>query len=285
MTVSYIPAVRAPRPPEPDDLAVFVVGADVMTDAVADRPEKCPSSDGLPRLGTLPDGAEPVPLGSVDGRPVWLVDLTGAAGERPDPQAMTIRPWTYFTTHPDQAVTQLVARALQVAHFRRGRVFCGVCATRMVDVAGQPARTCPACGRFEWPAPITVALVAVWRAGADGRRELLLARHTYGHRDFWALVGGYLDPAENLEDTARREVAEEVGLDVDEITYVGSEGWGTRAPGVLLTVFTARCADPQAAPAVDGREISAARFFPLDELPGELPPAESIARRVIDSLR
>ena len=79
--------------------------------------------------------------------------------------------------------------------------------------------------------------------------------------------------------------AEEVGLDVDEVTYVGSEGWGSRAPGVLLTVFTARCADPQADPAVDGQEISAARFFPVDELPEDLPPAESIARRVIDSLR
>ncbi|GAA1794507.1 NAD(+) diphosphatase [Luedemannella flava] len=273
MTVSYIPAVRAPRPPDPDDLAVFVVGTDVMTDA-----------DGLPRLGAVPDGVEPIHLGSVDGRPAWLVDLTGAAGDRPDPEHMTVRPWAWFTAHPDPAVTQLAARALQVANFRRGRVFCGACGTRMVDAAALPARTCPSCGRFEWPAPIAVALVAVWRTGADGRRELLLARHSYAHRDFWALVGGYLDPAESLEDTARREVAEEVGLDVDQVTYVGSEGWGARAPGVLLTVFTARCADPQAAPVVQEQEIAEARFFPVDELPAELPPT-SIARRVIDSMR
>lgn len=273
MTVSYIPAVLAPRPPEPDDLAVFVIGTDVITDG-----------DGLPRLGALPADADPVPLGSVDGRPVWLVDLTGAAGERPDPENTVFKPWAWFSVHPDPALTQLVARAIQVAHFRRGRVFCGVCATRMVDSPGQPARVCPNCGRFEWPAPITVALVAVWRPGAGGRRELLLAKHTYGHRDFWALVGGYLDPAENLEDTARREVAEEVGLEVTDVTYVGSEGWGARAPGVLLTVFTARSVDPQAEPMGDGREIAEARFFPLDELPADLPPA-SIARRVIESMR
>ena len=280
MTVSYIPAVRAPRPPEADDLAVFVLGTDVLSE-----PDGAHGIE-LPRLGTVPDGLDPVPLGSVDGRPVWLVDLTGSAGDRPDPQRPVVRSWAAFTAYPDPAITQLVARAVQVAHFRRGRVFCGVCASRMVDAVGrQPARTCPTCGRFEWPAPITVALVAVWRTGADGRRELLLARHTYGHRDFWALVGGYLDPAENLEDTARREVAEEVGLDVDEVTYWGSEGWGTRAPGVLLTVFTARSADPRAMPLVDGNEIATARFFPVDELPAELPPEPSIARRVIDSLR
>ena len=67
MTVSYIPAVRAPRPPEPDDLAVLVVGTDVLT-----------GPHGLPRLGTLPDGVEPsVFTGSIDDLPVVQLAVAG----------------------------------------------------------------------------------------------------------------------------------------------------------------------------------------------------------------
>jgi NAD+ diphosphatase len=154
----------------------------------------------------------------------------------------------------------------------------------MADVAGLPARKCPACDQFEWASPLVAAIVVVWRPGADGRREALLVRHTYRHQDTWALVGGLLDPAETLEQTARREVAEEVGLEVGELTYGGSEHWGLNGPDMLLCVFTAEVLDPLAEPRPDAREIAEARFFPVDALPESRIPDHTITGRLLTSL-
>ena len=171
-----------------------------------------------------------------------------------------------------------------MTEFRRSRRFCGACTAEMIDAPGLPARRCPACDQFEWASPIAAALVVVWRR-AGGRREALLVRHTYQHQDTWALVGGLLDPAETVEQTARREVGEEVGLEVGELTYVGSEHWGLNGPNMLLSVFTAEVLDARAEPRVDGREIAEARFFPVDALPANRIPDYPITGRALVHLR
>jgi NADH pyrophosphatase NudC (nudix superfamily) len=66
---------------------------------------------------------------------------------------------------------------------------------------------------------------------------------------------------------------------------VGSQAWGFSGPDVLLLVFTGRAVDPDGVPVVDGHELARAHWFPLTDLPPNLPLAPSIARTVIDSLR
>jgi NAD+ diphosphatase len=122
-------------------------------------------------------------------------------------------------------------------------------------------------------------------ANGSRRREALLVRHTYQYQDTWMLVGGLLDPGETLEEAARREVREEVALEVGVPTYVGNEHWGMRGPNILLAAFTAEVLDPRAEPVIDGHEIAEARFFPLDALPENRIPDFTLAGRVLLSLR
>ena len=98
----------------------------------------------------------------------------------------------------------------------------------------------------------------------------------------WALVAGFVEAGESLEDAAHREVGEEVGLALREVAYFGSQPWAMSGPGVLLAGFLP-AARPHAEPVVDGRELAQARWFPLDALPAELPPAYSISRWLIDA--
>jgi NAD+ diphosphatase len=93
-----------------------------------------------------------------------------------------------------------------------------------------------------------------------------------------------VDPAETFEQAAAREVTEEVGLAVTDLTYYGSEAWGLSGPDVLLAVFTARSVDPTAEPVVDGHALAESRFFPIDALPDGVPPAHLIAARVLADL-
>jgi NAD+ diphosphatase len=95
------------------------------------------------------------------------------------------------------------------------------------------ARRCGACGQFEYIKAQPVALVAIWRRAPSGGAEVLLARHTYGATQYWALVGGYLDAAESLEDAAIREAAEEVGLGLTDVRYYGTARVRHAGPSVM----------------------------------------------------
>lgn len=96
--------------------------------------------------------------------------------------------------------------------------------------------------------------------------EVLLLRHSYG-APVWALPGGGLGPREEAEAAARREVHEELGLALDEVTRVAVIEEVISGSPHTAHVFAAMIADP---PRPDGREIIKARFFAPDDLPPDL---------------
>ena len=114
--------------------------------------------------------------------------------------------------------------------------------------------------------------------------ELLLVRHAQGPTQLWALVAGFVEAGESLEAAVHREVAEEVGLTLRRPAYVDSQPWALTGPGTLLAGFTAEVTDPAAEPVADGTELTEARWFPVDALPAELPPAYSLSRWLIDAV-
>jgi NAD+ diphosphatase len=266
----YRPALRATAEPATDHWCAAVSDRDLVV---------APGSAGwaLPRLGDLPTGLAnaPVPLGTLDGTPVWGVSLDTV------PAGLVAIGWLECLGQPSPDLTRLAARAIQVMAWRAGHRYCGACRTELVDLDGQAGRRCPGCRRTAYIKAQPVALVAVWRA-TDAGREVLLARHTYGGtRGIWAIIGGFVDPAETLEEAARREVAEEVGLEVTDLVYVGSEPWGMSGPDVLLVGFTGRAVDPAAPPMVDGHELAEARYFPTDQVPVADRPRPALIARLV----
>jgi NAD+ diphosphatase len=91
-------------------------------------------------------------------------------------------------------------------------------------------------------------------------------------------LAGFVEAGETVEDCVRREVREEVGVEVGSLTYFGSQSWPF--PHSLMVAFTAEYAGGDIV--LDDDEIVEARWFAADALP-QVPASVSIARRLIDA--
>ncbi|MGW4467985.1 NAD(+) diphosphatase [Micromonospora sp. NPDC004704] len=267
----FVPGAAADVPADPADLCLVVADGKLLVDA----------EGGFPRCADLPTDAAPIPLGTLDGVRVWVT-----ARDTADGSPGTWLGWRDLAGGLAEPLAALAGRALQVVTWRRTHRYCGACTAELADVPGETARRCPACKLYVPMQLSPAVLVAIRRPGPPGAPEqLLLVRHSYGPTDTWALVAGFVEAGETLEQAVHREVTEEVGLRVDRLTYFGSQPWAMSGPGVVLTGYTAYAADPAAEPVVDGRELTEARWFPLDALPEPLPPTYSISRWLIEHVR
>ncbi|TFV76180.1 NAD(+) diphosphatase [Blastococcus sp. CT_GayMR19] len=117
----------------------------------------------------------------------------------------------------------------------------------------------------------------------DGDR-VVLGRQAAWPPGRFSILAGFVEPGESAEAAVVREVAEEVGLRVADVRYVGSQPWPF--PQSLMLGFVARIeGDDTLQP--DPSEIEEARWFTREELrtgngPRALPPPVSIARHIID---
>jgi ADP-ribose pyrophosphatase YjhB (NUDIX family) len=114
-----------------------------------------------------------------------------------------------------------------------------------------------------------VALVFIEQDGS-----LLLAKQRYG-RCYWSLPGGTMEPGEPIDETARREVKEETGLDIRVGRLVGL--YSKPGEAALAVCFAGEVVGGTLRP---GHEISQCRFFPYDALPG--PVREHMHQRLED---
>ena len=131
---------------------------------------------------------------------------------------------------------------------------------------------CPNCGREVYPAISTAILVLVRK----GDSILLVHARNFKGR-FNSLVAGFLETGETLEECVAREVKEETGLDVKNITYFGNQPWPY--PSGLMVGFIADYAGGEIT--LQDEELSSGDFYTRDHLP-ELPRKLSLARKMID---
>ena len=103
------------------------------------------------------------------------------------------------------------------------------------DKAGERAKECPACGLVAYPRVSPAMMVLVTRG-----RELLLARAHRFPPGMYSALAGFVEPGETIEDCIRREVREEVGVEVDEPVYFASQSWAF--PHSLMIAYTAEYA-------------------------------------------
>ena len=118
----------------------------------------------------------------------------------------------------------------------------------------------------------------------DGGDRVVLGRQAAWPPGRFSILAGFVEPGESAEAAVVREVAEEVGLRVTDVRYVGSQPWPF--PQSLMLGFVARVeGDDTVQP--DPSEIEEARWFTRAELasgegPRALPPPVSIARHILD---
>jgi NAD+ diphosphatase len=173
----------------------------------------------------------------------------------------------------DDPMFALAGRAIQIMDWDRSHQFCGRCGTPTVHKAGERARECPSCGQTHYPR-IAPAVMALIRRGD----ELLLGRSPHFPPGMYSALAGFVEPGESLEQCLKREVKEEVGVEVANLRYFSSQPWPF--PHSLMIAFDCDYAGGDITPAPG--EIEAAGWFSPDNLP-VLPNRISIARRLIDA--
>lgn len=97
----------------------------------------------------------------------------------------------------------------------------------------------------------------------NGEGEVLLIKHSYGPKA-WGLPGGGMKAGEDPEKCAKRELFEEVGLELKELQPLGILQETLSGSPHTSHVFTAQVPET---PVPDGREVLEARFFPANALP------------------
>jgi NAD+ diphosphatase len=107
--------------------------------------------------------------------------------------------------------------------------------------------------------------------------EVLLARAPRFPPGMYSVLAGFVEPGESLEETVAREVREEVGIEIKDIRYFGSQPWPF--PNSLMIGFTATYANGEIV--VQLEELTDAAWFHKHNLP-KVPPKPSIARKLLD---
>lgn len=169
---------------------------------------------------------------------------------------------------------QLAAKTQELQNFRGANQYCSLCGGRMRDASDISLR-CEECGREIWPALSPAIVVLVTRD--EGREALLVHAANFKRKDVHALVAGFVETGETLEQCVAREIKEETSLEVCDIRYAGSQSWPF--PSQMMIGFTARYAGGELY-AADG-ELTSLGWFTRDNLP-ELPSPPSLSRRIID---
>lgn len=176
----------------------------------------------------------------------------------------------------------LLAYARGMVHWHRRHIFCGRCGSETSSTEGGHVRRCSGdeCAILHFPRTDPAIIVLV----TSGEACLLGRQAAWPERVFSALAG-FVEPGESLSEAVAREVKEETGVTVTEVTYHSSQPWPF--PSSLMLGFTATALRSE--PQVDENELQDARWFGREELRDQvasgrvrLPRPVSIARRLIE---
>lgn len=205
------------------------------------EPFRFPSFSGLPASSWTY-------LFSLDGTPFFL------SLEEPSflPENSRMIPVRELRSHPDlpDASLFLIWTAYQIMRWMRENRFCGSCGHPTLPSDTERALTCPFCGRTIYPRLNPAIIAAVTHGG-----KLRLTRYANRPFSYCALIAGFTEVGETLEETVKREVFEETGIHVKNIRYYKSQPWAIA--GNILAGFFCE-ADGSTDITIDPSELSEA---------------------------
>ncbi|MBM4338861.1 MAG: NAD(+) diphosphatase [Deltaproteobacteria bacterium] len=188
------------------------------------------------------------------------------------PAGMTFEGLRQVYGRLDEDLFWIAARAVQIVDWDRTHEFCGRCGVPLKLKTTERAKECPQCNLLHFPRLAPAIIVLVERG-----QELLLARSRHFLPGMYSVLAGFVEPGESLEEAVVREVKEEVGVDIKNIKYFGSQPWPF--PHSLMIGFTATYASGEIS--LNDSEIEDAGWFTVNKLP-RIPGKISIARKLID---
>ncbi len=173
------------------------------------------------------------------------------------------------------------ATTLALANWHRAHGHCPRCGAETASALAGWIRRCPVDASEHYPRTDMAVIMAV----VDADDRILLARGKGFRGNGMSVLAGFVEPGETLAAAVAREVAEEVGVEVTDVTYLGDQPWPF--PSSLMLGFTARALGTDLR--LQAEEIEAARWFTRAELAAALADGSvvvsgriSISRRIIE---
>ncbi len=263
----FIPAVVAPVEKQHEQAQWFVFHGQKMLVYKERSVSTVPLSITLEELGLCPLYERY--LGTLKGTRCFAAYLPDKAEL---PENMDLIGLRGLFGELDEHLYGIAVRALSIINWDNTHQFCSQCGSRTEKRTDILARQCSTCGFTMFPRISPAVIVLVERG-----KKVLLARASRFKEEIYSVLAGFVEPGEALEETVRREIKEETGIEVKNIRYFGSQPWPF--PDSLMIAFTARHAGGEIK--VDGEEIVEAKWFTADQLPN-IPGKISIARSLID---
>jgi len=181
---------------------------------------------------------KPVFLGREDSGPRFATDISDWEPEALDSAALGLfldPSEQHYPTLPQDHVfaelrrlmtrlnprdAELAATAKAIIGWHQSHKFCAKCGVQsLIDQAGWQ-RTCPDCGTHHFPRtdPVVIMLITY-------QNSVLMGRSPGWPPGMFSLLAGFVEPGETLEAAVRREVFEEAGIKVGQVSYLASQPW------------------------------------------------------------
>ena len=271
---TYDNTYRPEQPLLPGDLCAVFSGEEILLCLTP------PAHDGLPdahlplfselsalfsEAGVLPSkGQFLFRIDALSCYGFWYEDLLAAmpAGASFPDAFCLIRPRALRSDyHCERHEVYAAYTALHLMRWYGENRFCGSCGHRTFAAANERALDCPSCGRRIYPRIAPAVIV-----GITNGDEIVLTRYANRYHSYHALVAGYNEIGETLEDTVHREVMEEVGLKVKNIRYYKSQPWAIA--GDLLSGYFCDV-DGDTTIRMDETELKEAVWVKREEVDGQ----------------
>lgn len=235
--------------------------------------------DGRLAWGTLadaPEDAELVFLGLDEGKACFAaVPQQGDASPRmANPQL-----WSLMATlQPDDLALYGGARSIVDWHARHR--FCAQCGAGTEIAKGGWQRNCTACGAQHFPRTDPVTIMLVEHGG-----KLMLGRGLGWPEGRFSALAGFVEPGESIEEAVAREVLEESGVAVHDVSYIASQPWPF--PSQLMIGCHGHADDDVLT--IDETEMAEIRWYSHEEVKAALagdgpfvaPPPHAIAHHLM----
>ncbi|MBQ4834643.1 NAD(+) diphosphatase [Pseudoalteromonas sp. MMG010] len=192
----------------------------------------------------------------------------------------------------EDASTAALARGL--CYWHSTHRFCGRCGSKNHLIEAGHSRLCEnqSCKHPTFPRTDPAVIMVVTKMFDDGIERCLLGRQATWRKGMYSSLAGFVDPGETLEQAVEREVKEEAGIEVNEVSYVASQPWPF--PSSIMLGFFAKAVSSDTH--VDKDELEDAKWFSKAELTEfgnwheegdhlKLPRTDSISRFLIEHWR
>lgn len=237
----------------PDEESVILSYADnTVLARVADRMAELPRFKDF--FAQADDYPEAVYLFSIDDVHYFLpvVPLEAAGG-------FAYHPVASFRELKPRFTTFAVFTGVGLCSWYASHVYCGKCGNKSNRDDKERMMKCPVCGNMVYPTISPAVIVAI----TDGDR-LLMSKYAGREYTRYALLAGFAESGETIEQTVHREVMEEVGVRVKNLRYYKSQPWGLSS-SLLMGFFAELDGSPELT--IDTTELQEAEWFSRENIP------------------